>query len=553
MDKRIWGILGGIALVLALLSPLVLGGTKKVKRVFEDAEELFEQAQYEDAILKYNKALKEAEKVGAKVETIDPDFMAHVNYKIARCLKLLNRADEALQHYRLIAVEFPNTQYATDSYVDSGDIYFDRKDYEAAGEAYKQALDTIVDVEIKKQIHQKYQQTLVLINPPKPTLIPEPTALEMEEIDTPNFAALTDATFLRFEKRFKEAATQYEVFADSYLPVEEALYALYWAGRCYYDAGLFSQSVDAFQKLIDDYAYSPNAIEAYHGLAEAYYTLAERDGDDKSKYQLVISTVEQAEKKYEGSGDTKVGDWIKRMQAIKKEAVDKVRDLPVPPPEPDESADDLVRQGLEHYNRDEFETARRKAEEALKLVPNHSGANKLLSKIAGDLVWQGLEHYNRDEFETARRKAEEALKLVPNHSGANKLLSKIAGDLVRQGLEYYNRDEFETARRKAEEALKLVPNHSGANKLLLEIEAEKHYLQGLRFLDANRYNAAIVEFNKVINLEKQRKEAHFYLGVAYFNLHNYTYAKNAVKDALAIDSEYEEALRLLEAIIEAAD
>ncbi|MCY4553386.1 MAG: tetratricopeptide repeat protein [Candidatus Poribacteria bacterium] len=460
MDKRVLGILGGIALVLALLSPLVLSSPKKVKRVFEAAEELFEQGQYEDAIVKYNKTLKEAEKVGVRTATIDPDFIAHVNYKIARCLKLLNRVDEALQHYRFIAVQFPDSQYATNSYVDSGDIYFDRKDYEAASEAYKQALNTIVDVELKEQIHQKYQQTLILIDPSKPTPIPDPIPLETEEIDTPNFAALTEATFLRFEQRFKDAATQYEIFADTYLPIEEAVYALYWAGRCYYEAGLLSQSVNAFQKLIDDYAYSPNAIEAYHGLAEAYYTWAERDRDN-TKYQLVISTVKQVEKKYGRSDDTKVGEWIRRMQAIKQKADDK---LPDPPPD-DLSADDLVRQGLGHYNRGELETARRKAEQALELVPNHSGANELLSKI----------------------------------------------------------------------------------------EEEKHYVQGLRFLDANRYNAAIVEFNKVISIDKQRKEAYFHLGVAYFNLHNYAYAENAVKNALTIDSKYEEALRLLEAIIEAAD
>lgn len=468
MDKKIWGIIGGIALVLALLSPLVLSSTKKVERMFEAAEELYDHGQYEKAIAKYNKVLKEAEKVGVKIETINVDFMAHVNYKIAGCLRLLDRIDEALQHYRFIASQFPDNQYATDSYIDSGDIYFGRKDYEAASEAYKQALDTIVNAEQKKQIHQKYQQTLALINPPKPPPIPEPMPPEVEEIDTPNFAALAEATFLRFEKRFKEAATQYETFANTYLPIEEAVYALYWAGRCYYDVGLFSQSVDAFQRLIDDYSYSPNAIEAYYGLAEAYHTWAGKDGDI-SKYQSVIRTVEQAEKKYERSDDTKVDDWMRRMQVIKQKSVEKFQmtvDEPSKPPDPPAppSPEDLVRQGLQHYNQGKLETARRKAIDALDLDPNYSSANELLSKIE-----------------------------------------------------------------------------------------EKYYVQGLRFLDANQYSAAIVEFDKVISIDAKRREAHFYLGVAYFNLRNYAYAENAVKEALAIDPEYKEALRLLEAIIAAAD
>ena len=472
MDKKIWGIIGGIALVLALLSPLVLSSTKKVEQIFEDAEKLYKHGQYEDAIVKYNDALKEAKKVGVKIETIDVDFAAHVNYKIALCLRLLDRIDEALQHYRFIVFRFPDSQYAMDSYVDSGDIYFSRKDYEAASEAYKQALDTTVDAEEKKQIYQKYQQTLVLINPSKPTPIREPTPPETEEIDTPNFAALTEATFLRFEKRFKEAATQYEIFANTYLPVEEAVYALYWAGRCYYDAALYPQSVNAFQRLIDDYAYSPNAIEAYHGLAEAYYAWAER-GRDNSKYQSVISTVERAKKKYEGSDDTKVNDWMRRMRVIKQKSVEKSPKSVENPPKPVDKSQDPP-----------------------------------TSPSPDDFVRQGLEHYNQGKLETARRKAVQALDLDPNYSPANQLLSKIE---------------------------------------------EKHYDRGLRFLDANQYSAAIVELDKVTSIDAKRKEVHFHLGVAYFNLRNYTYAENAVNQALAIDPEYEEALRLLKAITANAD
>ena len=57
MNERMWGIIGGFALVLALLSPLVLGSTKKVKRLFETAEMLYEQNDYERAIVKYSDAL----------------------------------------------------------------------------------------------------------------------------------------------------------------------------------------------------------------------------------------------------------------------------------------------------------------------------------------------------------------------------------------------------------------------------------------------------------------------------------------------------------------
>ena len=463
MDTKIWGIIGGFALVLALLSPFVLGNTKKVERLFDDAEGCYERSEYADALEKYKKSLKESKKYGVKTEIIDTDFATRVNYRIGRCLKQLDKDNEALEYYRFIIVEFPESQYTTHSYIDSGDIYYDREDYEAASEEYKRALETTADEEWKNQIHQKYQQTLVLINPPNLTPIPEPTLREVEEIDTPNFAALTEATFLRFEKRFKEAATQYEVFANTYLPVEDAVYALYWAGRCYHDAALFPQSVGAFQRLIDDYAYSPNAIEAYHGLAKAYYSWVERDGD-RSKCQLVIRTIERAERLYAGRDDAKVHAWLGRMQGIKQKAAEKLDNMPEPDPTP---------------------------------------------PTPGELVQQGLEDFKRDKLDAAKRKAEQALKLDPNYSPARELLSKI--------------------------------------------KEKKHYAQGLRFLDENRYNAAIAEFEKIININPNSKEAHFNIGVAYFNIDNYAYAENAVNDALAIDPEYEEARRLLEVIIAAAD
>ncbi len=85
MNERIWGIIGGVALLLALLSPLVLGNSKKVERLFEDAEGLYGRSNYEGAIEKYKEALKESNKLGAKTKHIDKDFTTLVNFKIAQC------------------------------------------------------------------------------------------------------------------------------------------------------------------------------------------------------------------------------------------------------------------------------------------------------------------------------------------------------------------------------------------------------------------------------------------------------------------------------------
>ncbi len=99
MNARIWGIIGGVALVLALLSPLVLGSSKKVEQLFEAAEALSERSDYENAIAKYKEALKESKKFGTKTEHIDKDFTTLANLKIAQCYYELAENTSDVRHY----------------------------------------------------------------------------------------------------------------------------------------------------------------------------------------------------------------------------------------------------------------------------------------------------------------------------------------------------------------------------------------------------------------------------------------------------------------------
>lgn len=100
MNSRIWGIIGGVALVLALLSPLVLGNAKKINQLFEDAEMLYEREDYERARGKYSEALQESKKIGVNTETIDIDFTTLVNLKIAWCYYELGEKTSDVRHNR---------------------------------------------------------------------------------------------------------------------------------------------------------------------------------------------------------------------------------------------------------------------------------------------------------------------------------------------------------------------------------------------------------------------------------------------------------------------
>ena len=99
MNPRILGIIGGLALIVALLSPFMMGSSKKVEQLFQSAEDLYGQADYEGAIGKYTEALEESTKRGVKTEVIDKDFATLANYKIAVSYSRLAEQSGDVNHY----------------------------------------------------------------------------------------------------------------------------------------------------------------------------------------------------------------------------------------------------------------------------------------------------------------------------------------------------------------------------------------------------------------------------------------------------------------------
>ena len=74
------------------------------------------------------------------------------------------------------------------------------------------------------------------------------------------------------------------------------------------------------------------------------------------------------------------------------------------------------------------------------------------------------------------------------------------------------------------------------------------YNQGLAYLHSNRYNEAISEFKKAITLDSKFREAYHGLGLAHLKMGNSGEAKRAAEAALRIDSHYQPAHQLLDAI-----
>ena len=85
MNIRILGIIYALILVSIFSSctMTLIGSSVYVDQLFQAAEELSGQADYEGAIAKYTEALEESKKRGVKTAVIDKDFTTLANFKIA--------------------------------------------------------------------------------------------------------------------------------------------------------------------------------------------------------------------------------------------------------------------------------------------------------------------------------------------------------------------------------------------------------------------------------------------------------------------------------------
>ena len=149
---------------------------------------------------------------------------------------------------------------------------------------------------------------------------------KLADADNRSLAEIKLADLLRAEKRFEEAAVQYQAVVDGNPSGEYADDALYLVGLCYYQAAadnpdLLASSETAFQRVISDYADSPNAVEAYYGLALAYRDAAQKQ-DDTEKWPLILQLADEANSKFAASDNDLVLKTLGHIDLIKATAIE---------------------------------------------------------------------------------------------------------------------------------------------------------------------------------------------------------------------------------------
>ena len=441
----------------------------------------------------------------------DHEHYDQTMYNTASHLRQQGKVLNAYQLYTDLITQYPDSKYVTDAYIGRAEIHLEAEGYVNARTNYEEAIYRTDDEKRRTELYRKYQLTYLI-----------PVYANRIIQHDPSDELFVKARLLQKEKRFLVAAEIYEKLANSSLSAEDTVYALYWVGRCYHEAtctnsSLFGKSVDAFKKLISEYEDSAYTIKAYYYLALAYKDWAKVFGNE-FKWQLVISTVGNANTRYGDSDDRRHRGWLSRMQELKNEASNKL------PPSP---LDRIKEEAKRAIIDAETEIAR------VKLEDNESQqiyqANKYLE--------QAKQKMSRNDYRATLNLAKKSLEIVRNMPIPP---SPPKQRYVDEGYIHLGKGELEEATRKAKQALEINPNYQRACDLLSEIK-ESHYGRGWTFFDEGQYEKAIAEFRNAINIDLNFKEAHCHLGVIYIEQQKYTEAIKTLEKAIKIDEAFTEA------------
>ena len=593
MNARIWGIIGGVALVLALLSPLVLGSAQKVERLFEAAEVLYERSDYEGAIVKYKEALKESKKFGAKTERIDKDFTTLANLRIARCYYELaeNSSDirhyqSALTHVRKVVLDvtdttheeefiylwakilyktgdlvqamskfsgliekFPNSQWIPNALYATGNINLQQESYQEALNAFKKLIDEFPDSELKAEAERHIAELALLCDESVPP-VPDPCEAMYEVASNlQRQGKVHDAYQLYTDliARFPECeyvADAYVGKAEIHLEAED-----YVKARINYEEAM--RNTDDRERRIEFY-------EAYHRtylVPTPGPTPAPTPNDElfvKARLLRMEERFLEAAEIYEPLAN---------------------RNLSV-----EDTAYALYWSGRCYHNASlqnptltDGRLFRKSVDAFKKLISNYENSSYTIKTYYYlSLVYKNWAEKLGDQFkcQLVIDTVEEANTKYAN-AGSNDTtvqgwlsrmqeLKEIAiqklipppppppppppdpEPLVNQGYIHLGKGELEKATKNARQALDIDSNYSPAHELLSKIK-EKYYGRGWTFFDEEQYNQAIDAFQNAISIDPKFKEAHNHLGVVYIKQGKYLEAIVALEEAINIEEAFKEA------------
>ena len=583
MNERIWGIIGGVALLLALLSPLVLGNSKKAERLFEEAETLYERSNYESAIEKYKEAIKESNKPGSKTEHIDKDFTTLVNLKIAQCYYYLAEKTQDVNYYRDALVHIENV--SSKAYVAGhgeelihlwADILYKTGKFDLAESKFNQlisdfpssrwipeALYIIGEINYQQEDKDAALRTLQrLVNEFPHSEFTAKAEQRISELSVSDAADSNDSDSLHRETTSPDVVIYNKA---TNLKQENKVHD---ADQLYTD-------------LIGRFPESEHVTDAYIGKAEIHLQ-AENYVKARENYEEAIYSTDDGERRLE------------IYEAYHRTYLTPDPIYPTPLPEPN---DELFIKGLLLRKEDRFL-------EAAEAFEEFANSSLSVEDVSSGFYWAGRCYYDKMLF---KKSVDAFKKLIADYEDSSYTIKAyyyltlaysawsetladaskyelVINTVNEANMKYGNNNDSsihgwlsrmqdlkDDARKKLSilpASTKEVEEPSVVNPEDTVVHAEpeskdsqpdwetneppkppkpkipdknEYYGRGLTFFDESQYKESIKAFKNAIGIDPEFKEAHFYLGFIYIKQKKHTEAIKAFREAIRIDPNFKQA------------
>lgn len=316
MNPKVLAALAGIALALVMLWPS--GSSQKVKALYEEAEQLLQEGRYEEAIAKYNEALKEAGKWGVKTEVIDKDFDSLAKYKIAFCyaklgeqtgdltyyekgldyikevyakaivpkhkeavtflwghvLHKMERYEEAEPKFRELIANFPDSIYVENALYALGLLNYKLKKFEEARKAFREIVDNYPNSKFRDDAQYRIAQSYLeegnfeMAFQEFDKITPEEFPTQKELIPEARYKA---AYCLSQLGRYDEALSRYAQFVTDYPEHRYVTAAYFDMGRIYAKMKDYDSAFQNFQLAMDSTDDPRLKAEIQHEIGETFF------------------------------------------------------------------------------------------------------------------------------------------------------------------------------------------------------------------------------------------------------------------------------------------
>lgn len=183
--------------------------------------------------------------------------------------------------------------------------------------------------------------------------------------------------------------------------------------------------------------------------------------------------------------------------------------------------------GRAYFEQRQFDKAVQNLEQAIIGDPNHKEAHYNLA----------CAYRETGNLEASTNAATETLRLDPNYQPIRDLVELIKQTHYNRGIAYLNDERYSDAIAAFQNVIALDPDFIAA-----------HFNLGVAYLKMETYPPAVEALRKTVILEHTHKAAYHALALAYFGQHELEKARNAAKEALKIDANFQPASSLLEAI-----